>query len=118
MIKTTSQLNYSQIITVEDFNLSDINWKNWTTKSNNPNNLNKKFVECIRYAFMSQHVTYPTRGRGSNNPTVLDLILSNDDDIIGDVENLSPLGRSDNCIITFEIFCKIKLINYTKRRKY
>ena len=27
MIKTTSQLNYSHIITVGDFNLPDINWK-------------------------------------------------------------------------------------------
>ena len=58
---------------------------------------------------MSQHVTDPTRGRGSNNPNVLDLILSNDEDII-DVENLSPLGRSDHCILTFEILCTIKLI--------
>ena len=40
MIKTTSQLNYSHIITVGDFNLPDMNWKNWTTKSKNPNNLN------------------------------------------------------------------------------
>ena len=47
---------------------------------------------------MYQRVADPTTGRGSNNPNVLDLILSNDDDIIGDIENLSPLGRSDNCI--------------------
>ena len=98
MIKTTSQLNYSHIITVGDFNLPDINWKNWATKSNNPNNLNLKFVECLRDAFMSQYVTDPTRGRGSNNPHVLDLIISND--IIGDVENISPLRRSDHCILT------------------
>ena len=67
---------------------------------------------------MSQHVTDPTRGRGSNNPNILDLILSNDEDIIGVVESLSPLGRSDHCILTFEILCTIKLNNYTKRRKY
>ena len=54
--------------------------------------------------------------RGSNNPNVLDLILSNDDDII-EVENLSPLGRSDHCILTFEILCTVKLNNYSKRRK-
>ena len=30
---------------------------------------------------MFQHVTDPTRGRGSNNTNVLDLILLNDDDI-------------------------------------
>ena len=112
MIKTTSQLNYSLIITVGDFNLPDINWKNWATKSNNPNNLNFKFVECLR------DVTDPTRGSGSNNPNVLDLILSNDEDIIGDVESLSPLRRSDHCILTFEILCTIKLNNYTKRREY
>ena len=118
MIKTTSQLNYSHIITVGDFNLPDINWKNWTTKSNNSNNLNFKFVECLRDAFMSQHVTDPTRGRGSNDPNVLELILSNDEDIIGDVENLNQLGRSDHCTLTFEILCTIKLNNYTNRRKY
>ena len=83
MIKTTPQLNYSHIITVGDFNLNDINW---TTKSKNPNNLNLLFVECLRDAFTSQNVTDPTRGRGSNNPNVLDLILSNDEDIIGDVD--------------------------------
>ena len=63
-------------------------------------------------------MTDPTRGRGSNNTNVLDLIISNNDDIIGDVENLSPLGRSDHCMLTFEIMCTIKLNNYTKRRKY
>ena len=67
---------------------------------------------------MSQYVTDPTRGRGSNNPNVLDLILSYAEDIIGDVENLSPLGRRDHCILTFEILCTIKLNNYTKRRNY
>ena len=34
---------------------------------------------------MSQHVTYPTRGRGSNNLNVLGLIISNDEDILGDI---------------------------------
>ena len=64
---------------------------------------------------MPQHVTDPTRGRGSNNPNVLDLTISNDDEIIGDVENFNPFGRSDHCILTFEIMCTIKLNNYTKR---
>ena len=67
---------------------------------------------------MSQHVTYPTRSRGSNDLNVLDLIMSNDEDIVEDVENLSPLGRSEYCILTFEIMCTVKLNNYTKRRKY
>ena len=114
MIKTTSQLKYSHIVTVGDFNFPDINW---TTKSNNPSNLNF-FVECITDAFMFQHVTDPTRGRGSNKPNVLDLILSNDDDIIGEVEYFSTLGRSDHCVLTFDILCTVKLNYYTKRRQF
>ena len=37
MIKTTSQLNYSHILTVGNFNLPGINLKFFATKSNNPN---------------------------------------------------------------------------------
>ena len=53
MIKITSQLNYSHIITVGYFNLPDINWKNWTTKSNNHNNLNFLLLECMRCIYVS-----------------------------------------------------------------
>ena len=40
MIRSTSGLKYSHIVITGDFNLPDINWKHWTTKSVNPSNLN------------------------------------------------------------------------------
>ena len=43
---------------------------------------------------MSQHVTDPTRGRGSNNPDVLDLILSNVGRVCRVVERRT-FGRGD-----------------------
>ena len=62
MIRSTSGLKYSHIVLTGDFNLPDINWKHWTTKSINPSNLNFKFVECLKDTFMYQHVSNPTRG--------------------------------------------------------
>ena len=66
---------------------------------------------------MYQHVSNPTRGRGTTNTNLLDLILSNEEDNIGEIEYLSPLGKSDHCVITFNILCKVITNKYTKKRK-
>ena len=46
-----------------------------------------------------------TRGRNSDNPSLLDLVLSNNDDLIDNVSLLPPLGKSDHS--TIEV-----LVNY------
>ena len=117
MIRSTSGLKYSHIVITGDFNLPDINWKHWATKSVNPSNLNFKFVECLRDTFMFQHVSNPTRGRDTTNTNLLDLILSNEEDNIGEIGYLSPLGKSDHCVITFNILCKVITNKYTKKQK-
>ena len=66
---------------------------------------------------MYQHVSNPTRERGTTNTNLLDLILSNEEDSIGEIEYLSPLGKSDHCVITFNILCKVITNKYTKKRK-
>ena len=53
--------------------------------------------------FMFQHVSNPTRVQGTTNTNLLDLILSNEEDKMGEIEYLSPLGQNDHCVITFNI---------------
>ena len=65
---------------------------------------------------MSQHVSNPTRGRGTTNTNLLDLILSNEEDNTGEIEYLSPLGKSAHCVITFNI-AKLLRTNILKKRK-
>ena len=50
---------------------------------------------------MFQHVSNPTKGRGTTNTNLLDLILSNEENNIGEIEYLSPLGKSDHYIQYF-----------------
>jgi len=86
---STSKATFQLI--VGDFNFEDINWNKWeghTVASNN-------FLHTIQGHFLIQHVTFPTRARGVNEPSLLDLIISKDD-FIDNIEYLSPLGKSDH----------------------
>ena len=83
-----------------DFNYKGINWESWTTKwgkSSEPGG----FVEAIRDAFLFQHVLEPTRKRGSDEPSILDLILTNEELQVSSLVHSSPLGKSDHDVILF-----------------
>ena len=81
------------------------------------NNLDYKFIETLREEQLFQHVTIPTRGRGTDNPNVLDLIITNEEQLINQIECHSPLGNSDHCVIQFQIICKSRLNQYRKTIK-
>jgi hypothetical protein len=56
----------------------------------------------LRDAYLLQYVTKPTRVRSSDNPHILDLVLSNID-IISDINYLSPLGKSDHSVLLVKL---------------
>ena len=56
--------------------------------------------------FLTQHVLLPTR-----QSEILDLILTNDEKLIEDVELGEAIGNSDHAIIRFKIKCKFKRTN-------
>ena len=49
-----------------------------------------------------------TRVRGLQKHSLLDLVLMNEENMVKDVEHLSPLGKSDNSIIAFKYITYIK----------
>jgi len=60
---------------VGDFKFADINWNKWEGHTPARN----KFLHKIQGNFLSQHVTSPARARGANEPSLLDLVISNED---------------------------------------
>ncbi|CAC5386629.1 unnamed protein product [Mytilus coruscus] len=74
--------------------------------------------------FLFQHVTRPTRWRGTNTPHTLDLILTNEENMISNLEYQSPLGKSDHCTMKFDFSCytniksKPKIIKLFSRGNY
>ena len=96
---------YSHLILMGDFNLKEIDWTECFYTGNNTEHVAFKFIECVRDCFLFQHVTEHTRPRGNDNPSTLDLIFSNEENMVSDLDILAPLGKSDHSIIKFNINC-------------
>ena len=87
----------SNLIVLGDFNYPEIDWTYCTTTANT-NDPNFMFLDTIRYCFLQQYVKSPTSGRNCDNPSIIDLALCNNDDLVLYVSVLSPLGKSDHSL--------------------
>ena len=89
-----------------DFNYSDINWRLDITPAdlNHPSTM---FRECLRDNFLFQHVYDPTHFRGSQTPNTLDLIITNEEGMINQLELAAPIGKSHHVCIHFQFNCYI-----------
>jgi len=63
LINTVAGLNNTQILLVGDFNFPDIDWNIWS--SNHGSSQSTAFIDVLRDNMLLQHVTMPTRARGS-----------------------------------------------------
>ncbi|TRZ25108.1 hypothetical protein HGM15179_002011 [Zosterops borbonicus] len=89
----------SALVLVGDFNLPDICWELNTAEKRQ----SRKFLDCMDDNFLSQLVGEPTRGE-----TMLDLLFTNRDGLVGDVVVGGRLGQSDHEIIEFSIIGEIR----------
>ena len=64
------------------------------------------YIHCLlktcRDCYLEQIVDQNTRARGDNTLSLIDLILCYDPAEIEHLKYLSPLGKSDHCIILFD----------------
>ena len=100
MINDIRNIQCSHLLVLGDFNLPKIDWSNWESITTNPEDLENNFLEYIRNCFLFQHVTSLTRGRSNNKPSLIDLIFTNEEGMISDLEILSPLGKSDHACLS------------------
>ncbi|VDI15853.1 Hypothetical predicted protein [Mytilus galloprovincialis] len=92
-----------------DFNYPEINWETWNTKGDRPNSTENKFLEALQDNFLYQHTTKPTRWRGADTPHTLDLLITNEEEMISNLEYMSPLGKSDHCVLSFDFNCYVNI---------
>ena len=100
LLKEMCASNYSRYITVGDFNLPDIDWEYCTTNTET-SDINFEFIECLRDCFWHQDILEPTRARGDANPSILDLIISNEEGMVSDILIQNPIVKSDHSAISF-----------------
>ena len=84
------------LLIARDFNMKDINLSNYTTIHSDTH---YEFIECLRDNFLFQHISDFTRIRENQTPSILDLVLTKDENDIENVTILPSLGVSDHVVI-------------------
>ena len=100
----------SHLCIMGDFNFKEINWEKGDTNTNETHPANI-FLELTRDNFLTQHVKQATRYRDNNTPSILDLVLTNEENMIDEITHLPGLGKSDHEILEIKFSC------YTTRVK-
>ena len=88
---------FKEVIIVGDFNLPDVNWTNNSASSA----CSQCFLETLTDSSYCQLVTENTRFRSGQNPSLLDLVLVSDPNLVSSIEYLEPFGKSDHCTLRF-----------------
>ena len=93
---------YTHLLICGDFNCPSINWKDDIAPTNEET-LGYKLKECIRDCYLTQHIKDHTHRRGSQQPTTIDLVLTNEEDMIDTVNFEAPLGKSHHATLVFKL---------------
>ena len=117
VIEEAVQRKSSHLLICGDFNYPTIDWVCDYVKENSI----APFIETAQNCFLHQHVFEPTRYRGGNEPSLLDLIFSNEEGMVYNLKHESGLGESDHTCFRFTLKCyynevkqKISWPNYFK----
>ncbi len=116
MLHAGADTHDSHILLVGDFNHPNIEWtEDGALQAGDRKS--RAFVEAVQNSYLYQHVTQPTRARSTQNPSLLDLVMTNEQDMVSDVQHLAPLGNSDHCVLSFKFTCYTEHIE-TRTKKY
>ena len=88
---------------------------NWST-SHTADSKEVKFLEALTY--LHQHVEELTQCQGTDNPSIIDLILIGKENQITNLKYESPLGKSDHSVLIFKLKCYAEPKSKSKRFIY
>ena len=107
MLKNVCASNPAHILILGDFSSKEINWDlfNCNTNENHPA---YGLLECIRDFYLFQHIKQPTRFRSGQEPSILDLVLTNEENMVNNIIYSPGLGKSDHITLAFQFICYTK----------
>ena len=113
LLRWVSEKKHSHKCIMGDFNYGHINWKSWTTTDSEKSD-EAYFLEALRDSYFYQQVEKPTRRRGNDEPSLLDLVLTNETLQVSNLCHISPLGKSDHDILVLDYHA---YLDYTKPKE-
>jgi exonuclease III len=88
----------SHLMIMGDFNYPGIDWEKAVSSGSA---VEQGFLDTYRDCFLWQHVTQPTRYRALQSANILDLVMTNEEGMIQEVEYNEPVGKSDHLVLNW-----------------
>jgi exonuclease III len=116
MIEDACHRKNTHILIVGDFNFPEINWSTWGTKRRSTECIEQQFINCLEENYLEQHVEEDTRGKVGQASNILDLIITNEKNMIENISTLSPLGKADHAVLIFNYKCYTRTTNNSETK--
>ena len=107
LITQAVDMKYKNTVIIGDFNFPEINWETWTVNKSETHPA-FHFVEGVSDNFLYQHIDSFTRYREGQDPSYLDLLFTDKEEIIDNIKIGDKLGASDHVSIVFDVLCKFE----------
>ncbi len=91
----------THLLVLGDFNFKEIDWNLGIAKCSEIHPASS-FLDAVSENYLIQHVDQPTRYREGQNPSLLDLVLTDKENMIEDLELEAPLGKSDHVVLKMQ----------------
>jgi len=107
MMEEVSKMNSSHLLIMGDLNFPEIDWDNEISRTS-IDHPSQNFLECFRDCFLHQHVRQPTHYRGTQKPNILDLVMTNEENMVKNLEFNDPVGMSHHTTLTWTFQCYMR----------
>ena len=115
VLEQIDDLSPTDLSVVGVFNYGCIDWHSGITPGTS-NGDDQRLTDKIRDLFWYQRVDKPTRIRGHDTPHILDLIITNEENMVEKISYDSPMGLIDHCVLVFDYICYAKSRSCTKKK--
>lgn len=118
LFREISSSKYSHIMVMGDFNYPEIDWDTMSAPGGEARK-DQLFLDAVRDSYLFQHITAPTRWRSHERANTLDLVFTNEQNMVEDLAYDSPLGKSDHMVLRFRFIAESEIEERViERRKY
>ena len=116
IIEKVNKSGCSHLCILGDFNFKDIDW-NLNISLASEKHVASLFLEALEDNFLHQHVKQATRFRDGQSPSLIDLVITNEEHMIEKISYLPSLGKSDHVVLEIDFNCYTEKVVKTTNSK-
>merc|ERR1712035_278838 len=78
---------------------------------------NRELFNLVTQSLLHQHVNKPTRMRGEDRPTIVDLLFTRTEEEVTNIQYKTPLGNSDHVVLQFDFLVQYDVEDVKEKYK-